>query len=94
MVRVQIDRVLKTDGGELLQRSMKELRTEAIHRRGYVSGETLRDVSDPRHYVTISTWRSKADWDAWFTSPVRRELERGINSLLAEPEDVTVFEPV
>jgi heme-degrading monooxygenase HmoA len=94
MIRVLIDRMLGEEGGELLQQSMKELRGAAIHRPGYVSGETLRDAADPHHYVILSTWRSEADWHAWFTSDTRRKIEKRIGLLLNEPEKVIVLEQV
>jgi heme oxygenase (mycobilin-producing) len=94
MIRVLIDRVLGEEGGDLLQQSMKEMRREAIHRPGYVSGETLRDVADPRHYVILSTWRSEANWQAWFTSDTRRNIEKRVGLLLTEPEKITVLELV
>ena len=93
MIRVLIERRLADEGGELLQQSMKEMRTQAIHQPGYVSGETLRDVSDPLHYFILSNWQSEADWRAWFTSDERRKIERRVALLLNGPEKITVLEP-
>jgi len=94
MIRVVIERRLKEGAEEKLQAYMRELRREAIHRPGYVSGETLRDVGDEKHFVILSTWRSEAEWRNWASSQQRRDIEETIGALLAEPEKVTVFEVV
>ena len=92
MIRVLIDRQLGDESGDVLQRMMKQMRRQAIHRPGYVSGETLRDVADPKHYVILSTWRSHADWNAWFNSRERQEIAKQMNLVLEEPETIMVFE--
>jgi heme-degrading monooxygenase HmoA len=94
MIRVLIERRLAEGVEEDLQRAMREMRREAIHVPGYLSGETLRSISDPNRYVIISSWRSQADWEAWSRSETRRRIEEHIAPLLAEPEQVMVFEPV
>src|SRR5512134_2225889 len=94
MIRVLIERRLAEGVEEDLQRAMREMRREAIHVPGYLSGETLRSVSDPNRYVIISSWRSLADWEAWSKSEPRQRIEERIGPLLAEPERLMVFEPV
>lgn len=94
MIRVLVERFLKPGVDEELQKAMWELRVEAIDRDGYVSGETHRDAADPTHYVTISTWHSAEDWEAWSASAVRHAIEAHIAPMLARPERVTVLDPV
>jgi heme-degrading monooxygenase HmoA len=94
MIRVLIERRLLEGVEEDLQKAMREMRREAIHVPGYLSGETLRSVADPNRYVIISSWRSLADWEAWSKSETRQRIEERIGPLLTEPERVTVFEPV
>jgi len=94
MIRVVIDRWLAKEGGEVIERIMRDLRREAIHSPGYVTGETLRDVARPHHFVIISTWRTREEWESWAASRIRQEIEDQIRLLLAEPEKITVCEPV
>jgi heme-degrading monooxygenase HmoA len=94
MIRVLIERMLGERGGDLLQQSLREMRREAIQRPGYVSGETLRDVANPRHFIIVSNWQSEADWNAWFTSETRRDIEKRISLLVNGPEKITVLELV
>lgn len=92
MIRVVIERKLKKGVEETLQAHLRELRREAIRQPGYVSGETLRDLADPMHFLILSTWRTHDEWRAWAASPQRREIEATINTMLVAPEKVTVFE--
>ncbi len=94
MVRILIERRLAAGKEEAFRTLMRAMRREAVHAEGYISGETLQDVADPRHYFIISTWRSRAEWDAWAESAAREAVRESIQPLLAEPERVTVLEPV
>jgi len=94
MIRVVIERRLAESGEELIQHTMRDLRREAIHQPGYVSGETLRDTANPHHFVILSTWRTREDWETWANSVRRREIEDQIGQMLAEPERITVCELV
>jgi heme-degrading monooxygenase HmoA len=92
MIRVLIERWLAEGSDEDLE-DQRDLRREAIHTPGYVTGETLRDAAEPRHFVIISTWRSRQDWEAWAASGARQKIEERIRAMLAEPEKITVCEP-
>ena len=94
MIRILIERRLAPGGEERLRQAMRALRQEAMDRDGYVSGETHRDAADASHYVILSTWRSREDWERWAGSPARRAVEAQIAPMLAEPERITVLEPL
>ena len=94
MIRVVVERWLGEGSDAAIETTMRDLRREAIHAAGYVTGETLRDVADPHHFLTISTWRTPQDWDAWANSETRQEIESEIGLMLAEPEKIIVCEPV
>ena len=94
MIRVIIERWLAEGGETGLERTMRDLRREAIHMPGYVMGESLRDVADPQHFVILSTWRTREEWEAWAASGMRQEIEDQIRLLLTEPEKIIVCAPV
>ncbi len=94
MIRVIIERWLAEGGDVAIEKMMRDLRQAAIHTPGYVTGETLRDVADPQHFVIISTWRTREEWKTWAASPKRQDIEQQIRVMLAEQEKITVFEPV
>ena len=94
MIRVVIERWLTKGGEAAIEKIMRELRREAIHRPGYIMGETLRDVADPQHFLILSTWRTQEEWESWAASTARQEIEDQIRLLLAEPEKITICQPV
>lgn len=94
MIRVLIERWLLPETEEAFRAVMRGMRQEALHAAGYISGETLRDVDGARHYVVVSTWRSRADWDAWAVSAAREAVRERIRPMLAQDERTTILEPV
>ena len=92
MVRVLIERRLAPGQEQAVKQAMAELRQDAIDIPGYVSGETLRDSDDPLRFIVISTWTSRARWEAWATSEARLRREANVLPLLSETEKVTVLE--
>jgi heme-degrading monooxygenase HmoA len=44
--------------------------------------------------VIISTWRTREEWETWAASSPRQEIEDQIRLLLAEPEKITIYQPV
>jgi heme-degrading monooxygenase HmoA len=92
MIRVLIERQLIANADAIARDAFRELRHEALKKAGYISGETLRDASDPNHYVVISSWISVDHWRAWTSSDERREADELFAPLLAAPEKITVLE--
>jgi heme-degrading monooxygenase HmoA len=90
---VIIERWLAEGGDATIEKIMRDLRREAIHSPGYVTGETLRDIADPHHFVILCTWRTREEWETWAASEMRQEIEDQIRLLLSEPEKITVCEP-
>lgn len=74
-------RVPKSKEAQILP-LLLDLRSRAIIRPGYISGETLRNVHDPEDYVVISTWKSIEDWKSWEMSRERGEVQAQIDALL------------
>jgi heme-degrading monooxygenase HmoA len=93
MVRVLIERWLLPGVDKALIAALREMRRDAIHASGYISGETLQDMDDPAHYAIVSSWRSREDWDRWAGCSARKRVRGEIAPLLAKPERVSVFEP-
>jgi heme-degrading monooxygenase HmoA len=93
MIRVLIERWLIPGMDEQFRVAMRGMRQDALHAAGYISGETLRDVAVSEHYVVISTWRAKRDWDAWAVSAARETARECIRPMLAAEERTTILEP-
>ena len=63
---------------------LMELRSKAMNQKGYISGETLKGISDPDEFMVISTWNSLEDWKAWDNNPARGEVQAKIDAILEE----------
>lgn len=90
-IKVIIERRIKEGKEEELGQLLRQLRAKALMAPGYISGQTLRSVDDPRLYVVISTWKSLEDWRKWEQDPERNELQAKINQLLEEPAKFRMF---
>ncbi|MSQ14643.1 MAG: antibiotic biosynthesis monooxygenase [Dehalococcoidia bacterium] len=90
-IKVIIERYIKEGAEEAALRLMRELRTKAVFRQGYISGETLRAVDEPSLLTIISSWQSVADWEAWAGDPARQEIDAKITQHLKQPEKLRVY---
>lgn len=91
MVRVIIERHCREGKEGEMEKMLMGIRTAAMQRYGYISGETLQSVDDPTLWLVISTWADIDNWKMWETSHERREVESKIEPLLAIPEKVSIF---
>ena len=90
MIRVIIERRAKDR--EKLPGLLRELRASAVHKPGYVTGETLVNTEDSSDIVVISTWNSLEAWKAWESSMERAELNEFIEPLLIEEPVVKTYQ--
>lgn len=94
MIRVLIERQI-IDGLEQPYSDAVTGMMQAIVRApGFLSGESLRDVSRPQHHFILSAWQSRAAWERWLFSARRRQALDAIRPFLEEPERITILEPV
>jgi heme-degrading monooxygenase HmoA len=90
-IRVIIQRVIDQGQEARVQQILTQLRSKATQVKGYISGETLRDISNPQKYLVISTWNSLEDWKAWEKNPERKQLREQLNEALRTPEDTGYY---
>ena len=91
MIRVLIEREVEPGQEMKLQQLMMQLRSKAIHVKGYISGETLRALDNPNRFLAISNWNSVEDWRNWERSPERQKLQEEIRQILYGKESCTVY---
>ena len=85
MIKVIIERQVKK--GEDISLLLLELRAAAMRYPGYVTGETLLSTEDSFNLVSISTWETLEDWEAWETSETRAKLyQRAEPVLVGKPK--------
>lgn len=68
-----------------------ELRDMAMRQRGYISGETLRELINPSHFKIISTWSTLKDWKTWQRSPQRLLIEAMMESMTDNGRKLRIF---
>ena len=82
-IKVFIKRKLPQDKSREreLFRFVKQIRNHVPQQPGYISGEYLKSIDERHELVTISTWFSLEDWQTWFDSEERREIQSGIDDI-------------
>lgn len=90
-VRVIIEREAKPGQEARLQLLMIQARTKALKTKGYISGETLRALDNPRQFVVLSNWNSAEDWNSWEKDSERIKLQLELEPLLTGKEKCTVY---
>ena len=71
-----------------------KMRATALGQAGYISGETLCNVENPKECLVISRWESIDDWNRWVHSKERKTLEEKIETLTGEKSDYSVYAPM
>lgn len=92
MIRVIIERVIAETLEANYEQAAMEILQKAVVAPGFISGESLRDISNPRHRMVLCKWRSLADWQHWQDSQERKELMDKLNLMLEKEEIVTALE--
>ena len=92
MIRVIIERTIAETMESTYEDTAKETLQQAIRAEGFISGESLRDVDNPRHRIVLCKWRSQTDWDHWFHSNERKEMMNKLNLMLEGGERITILD--
>ncbi len=90
-VKIIIDRKVKKGKEPEFFDLIKELRSKAISFNGYISGETLRALSDRHNYVVVSTWQGADDWKNWERDPDRKKIQARIEKIMVRPTKTRIY---
>ncbi|UCG05513.1 MAG: antibiotic biosynthesis monooxygenase [Desulfobacterales bacterium] len=90
-VKVLIKRKIQEDKAREMIPLFREMRTQANKQPGYISGETLRSLSDPEEFLVISTWQSSKDWENWLKSSERNDVQKKIDQLLGGKTQFEIY---
>jgi heme-degrading monooxygenase HmoA len=71
-----------------------QMRALAMHQTGYISGTTLCNLERPEDCLIISRWESVEDWDRWFHSSQRAEIESKIETWAGKKAECDVYAPM
>ena len=81
-VKILIKRSVTESSFEGLDNLLRHMRSICLMQPGYISGQTLKRLDKPDEFLVISIWESLGDWENWFSSPERREIQIEIDNLL------------
>ncbi len=70
---------------------LRELRSQALHQPGYISGETLTSTEDPHTMVVIGTWQDMESWHNWKRNSTRQTLEQMLETYQVESTEYQEF---
>lgn len=90
-VRIIIDRKVKKGMESEFSELLRQLRSKAVSSKGYISGETLRALSDRRNFVVVSTWQSADDWKNWEKDPERKKVEARIEKIMMRSTKTKIY---
>ena len=93
-VHIVIKRKFKMNKPENLIPLLEEMNRRAQNQPGYISTNTLQSKENPDDYLVVSVWESEEDWNAWFTSRERRDIQNDIDSLIGERTFYELFNPL
>lgn len=91
VTKVLIERRIPQNLKSRLLPVLQQLRKKATDQPGYISGETLRNYEERDKYLVISTWDSVESWQAWFSSPERKELQGQIDEQVQSPTGYSIY---
>ena len=91
MIKIIIDQLCSPGKEEQFNDLLIELRDMAMRQRGYISGETLRELINPSHFKIISTWSSLEDWKIWQESAQRLLIEAMMESMTTNGRKLRIF---
>jgi heme-degrading monooxygenase HmoA len=90
-VKIFIKRNVTESSIEELTTLFQKMRSACLMQPGYISGQTLKRLDRPGERLVISTWRSVEEWENWFKSSERREIQLEIDSLLGEETTYAIY---
>ena len=81
-IRVFIKRICEDPRKEKeLFSLVRKLRSLVPQQPGYLSSKYVKKTDHPKDFVAISTWDSSEDWQNWYGSEERREIQSKIDAI-------------
>jgi heme-degrading monooxygenase HmoA len=92
-IRVFIKRTYEDSSKEKeLYGLIRKLRSLVPQQPGYLSSKYVKKIDPPKDIVAISTWDSLKDWQKWYESEERREIQSKIDAIPGVKSTVQIYE--
>ena len=85
VVKVMIKRKIQEGKTREVFALLNKFRSDAMHQKGYISGETLINHDDPMEILVVSMWHGVENWLKWKENPERRANEALLEKWLEGP---------
>ena len=90
-VKVLIRRIVPRNKAKDMIPLFRQMRVLAMNQKGYISGETLRNLDDPEEFLVISTWNSADEWRNWLGNKERKDIQEKMDILLGGESEYKIF---
>lgn len=90
-VKVLIKRTCPQDKERELFSIIKEIRRMVPLQPGYISSEYLKTIDETSEIAAISSWYTLEDWQAWFESEERKEIQARIDSIAGVTTEYSIY---
>jgi len=71
---------------------VRKLRSLVPQQPGYLSSKYVKKTEHPKDIVAISTWDSSEDWQNWYESDERREIQSKIDAIPGVKTTYQIYE--
>ena len=92
-IRVFIKRICEDPSKEKeLFSLIRKVRSLVPQQPGYLSSKYVKKIDPPKDIVAISTWDSLEDWQNWYNSETRREIQSKIDTIPGVKSSIQIYE--
>ena len=91
MVKVIVERKVKKGKETELVQLLREVKSAATLYPGYISGETLTSVDDPRLFLVMANFKDLDSFKKWRDNPARLKITARIDELLESPARMSIY---
>ena len=92
-IRVLINRECEDPGKEKeLFRLVRKIRSLVLQQPGYLSSQYVKKIDHPRDILAISIWESLEDWQHWYESEDRRDIQSKIDAISGIKTTFQIYE--
>lgn len=91
MIKVIVERRVKKGNEVAFHQLLREVKSAATLYPGYISGETLTAVDDPRRTLVVANFTDMESFQKWQENPERLKIIARIDSLLEGPPVTSVY---
>ena len=92
MIRVLIERKIAQGLEHYYDCTVKRTISQVVRAPGCITGESLKDPSNPGRRIIMSKWESLEDWETWLHSAERKHVVTELAPLLEGSERITMLE--